>query len=169
MATSATSRWPLMLSSTVDSPAATAKLAASAIASVISPSASRLAIADASRARSRLRLQLILFRISLQGRLDRGPVILRREQADEIVDEAASINAWPQSETRRAGAEQVTRVDLLELLVAIRVVRHLRDDADSETDLDIGLDHVRVERGQHHVRREPLGGEGSIDLRSARE
>ena len=40
--------------------------------------------------------------------------------------------------------------------VARRVVRHLRDDADAEAELDVGLDHVGVERGEHDVGVSPL-------------
>jgi hypothetical protein len=36
-------------------------------------------------------------------------------------------------------------------IVALRVEGHLGDDADAEPQSDIGLDHVGVDRGQHHV------------------
>ena len=75
----------------------------------------------------------------------------------------------PQPEPRRRRREQVVGVELLELRVARGVVRHLRDDADAHAELDVGLDHVGVERGQHDVGLEALGGERRVDRRAPGE
>src|SRR5262245_32824943 len=103
----------------------------------------------AARARLRVRAvsKLILLGIAAQRRLDRGAIELRREEGDEFVHEAARVDTTAQREPRRARPEQMRRIDLLELLVARRVVRHLCDDAYAETQLDVGLDHVRVQCG----------------------
>ena len=88
--------------------------------------------------------------------VDGGAVECRREARDEVVDVAAQEGAAAQGEAGGGRREQVARVELRQPGIARRVVGHLRDDADAHAELDVGLDHVGVERGQHDVGRESL-------------
>ncbi len=52
------------------------------------------------------------------------------------------------------------------MAVAFLVDRDRGDDANAHLELDIGLDHVGVHRGQHHLGLQAGGGEGFIDVRA---
>ena len=103
------------------------------------------------------------------ARVHGGAVERGRETGDEIVDVAAQEHVAAQREARRARREQVRGVQPLEARVADRVVGHRRDDAHAHAQLDVGLDHVGIERRQHDVRHDAFGVERRVDLRPAGE
>ena len=77
---------------------------------------------------------------------------------------------------RRRGAEpggarieEMARVDCAQVIVALRVECHLGQDADPKAELDVGLDHVRVERREHDVGREAAVFEGLLHQRAVGE
>ena len=55
-----------------------------------------------------------------------------------------------------------------QVAVALRVEGHRGDDADAQPELDVGLDHVRVE-GRHHDVGRARVGEGLVDAGAAGE
>ena len=70
---------------------------------------------------------------------------VRREQLDELIGVAPQVGAALDAQPRGARLEQVARVDGAQVVVALRVECHLREDADAQAELDVGLDHVGVD------------------------
>ena len=56
-----------------------------------------------------------------------------------------------------------------EVGVGAGFVGHVGDDADAQAQPHIGLDHVRIDGGQHHIRFEALRLEGLVQLGTPRE
>src|ERR1019366_9750953 len=80
---------------------------------------------------------------------------------------SAQKDAAPQAEPSRTGSKKMAGVDLVELRVALRIECQHRDDTDTETQFDISLDDIRIERGENHVGLESLGVECGVDFRAA--
>ncbi len=60
-------------------------------------------------------------------------------------------------------------VDRAQVAVAARVERHFCHDSDAQPQLDIGLDHVRIERREHHVGTQAALLERAVDERAVGE
>src|SRR5512146_1762237 len=113
-AISATNRCPSIESSTLGSPAA------SGAATSTSASAPARMTRKVSRSAELIRgpcemkshLQFILLALALERRLHGGAAVLRREHGDELVDEAAGVDAAAQRQARGARREQVARIEL---------------------------------------------------------
>ena len=103
-----------------------------------------------------------------QCRVDQLPRQARCEGGDEVVDVAAEERAaadrqfghvdgerWPASSDRNAGSRSSSNaID--------------GDDADTEAELDVGLDDVRVHRREDDIGLEPGSGERLVDMGPAR-
>ena len=89
---------------------------------------------------------------------------VRGEQFDEVVSVAAQVFVLAYRDARGAGLEQVPGVHHAQMLVALRDEGHLRQYSDAQSQFHIGLDHVRVDRGQRDVGLDVGRLERGIDL-----
>ncbi|CAM2151084.1 hypothetical protein PT2222_250087 [Paraburkholderia tropica] len=94
---------------------------------------------------------------------------LRREHLDQPVRVLTQERALAQTHARRARLEQVLGVERDQFAIALRIVGHRRDHAHAHAEFDVGLDHVRVDGGQHHVGHHARFRERLVDVRAARE
>src|SRR2546423_10010611 len=81
------------------------------------------------------------------GALDDCACEAGREQLDELVGVAPQVRVALDSQPRGARLEEMAGVDGAQRVVALRIERHLGQDANPQAELDVGLDDVRVERG----------------------
>jgi hypothetical protein len=113
------------------------------------------------------RSQLVLGAATLHGHLDHALRQVRGEQLDQVVVVAAQVGAAAQRQAGGVGFEQVGGVDRNQPAVALRVEGQRRNDAQTEAEADVGLDHVGIERGQRDVGLRTDALEGAVDARAA--
>src|SRR5262245_57007345 len=89
-----------------------------------------------------------------RGALDALTREERRKQLDEVDHVALECRVATKADPGRAAWKEPTSVNDDEIFFAIR--RHRRDDSDAEPHADVGLDDVRVARGEHDLRMQSL-------------
>lgn len=75
----------------------------------------------------------------------------------------AQVGAAAQGKAGRVGFEQVGGVDPDQPGVALGIEGERRDDAETEPEADVGLDHVGIERREYDVGHGADALEGAVD------
>ncbi len=61
-------------------------------------------------------------------------------------------------------SEQVAGVEDHQVVVELRIDRHVRHDADPQAQPHVGLDHVGIGRGEYHLGHQAALAEGFVEL-----
>ena len=93
---------------------------------------------------------------------------MRREGLDEVAHEAAQEGAAAETDLGHAGLEQLAGIQGHQVVVVL-VHRHVRHDAHAQPEAHVGLDHVGIGGGEHHLRRQAAPIEGLVQLGAAGE
>ncbi len=88
----------------------------------------------------------------LQSASDRLAAEIGSQQAEELVHVLAQDGLFGEARPGRLSGKQVGGVQRNQVLVALGVERDIRDDADAESKLDIGLDQLGVPAREHDLR-----------------
>ncbi|OGT18908.1 MAG: hypothetical protein A2V90_06785 [Gammaproteobacteria bacterium RBG_16_57_12] len=91
------------------------------------------------------------------------------KQFDEVIHITAQIFAAPYADAGGAVFKQMCGIDGHQALIAPGLVGHGGQQADAQPQGDIGLDHIRVDGGQHHIGRQAPRLEGLVDQGAAGE
>ena len=89
------------------------------------------------------------------------------DRANEFILVPAQVGIASDPQISRTGREQVRRIQHRQIAVALRVVGHLRQQADAQPELHVGLDHIRVDGGQRHIQLQTMVGKYAVDHAAA--
>src|SRR6202158_6029777 len=92
-----------------------------------------------------------------------------REEADEFHRVATQVAAALVGKARGLRWKEMVAAKRDKSLVVFAAKSARRDDAHTQTQGDVRLDHVRIERGEHDVGGEVARGKRAIDRGSARQ
>ncbi|MNQ46620.1 hypothetical protein D3C85_604420 [compost metagenome] len=94
---------------------------------------------------------------------------MRGELLDEVAHETTQEGAATEADLGHAGLEQLAGIQHHQVAVELGVDRHLGHDAHTQAQAHIGLDHVGVSGGEHHLGRQATVAEGFVQFRAAGE
>ena len=94
---------------------------------------------------------------------------MRGKYLDEVVNISSKVTVAANADSRRAWLEQVAGINGSQVLIALWIKGHLRQDTYSQPQLNVSLDDIRIYGGKHDVGSEFFRIECLVDFRTARE
>ena len=94
---------------------------------------------------------------------------VRGKYLDEVVNISSKVAVAADADSGRAWLEQVAGINGSQVLVALRIKGHLRQNADPQPQFNISLDDIRIYGRKHDVGSESFHIKCLVDFRTARE
>lgn len=105
----------------------------------------------------------------MHGPSNRRAGKMRCEQFDEVVSITAQVFVLAYRDPCGTGLEQVTGIHHAQVFVALRDEGHFCEYSYTQSQFNVSLDHVRIDRGQRDVRADVGRLESGVDLAASAE